>query len=852
MTTHLSRLKLIGGWPWLLLLAANSLILFEAALGFRYLATLSLLAFLPGWSWLPWFSPQRLNLPERLLLAIGLSLALTILTGLGAVYLPGALSLPQILIIINTIIVLGLALGRIGPEVACDRLRLSVNSPPEPVEADPSSQGPAGSGWAIILALLLLAAGLRLPGLGYAEFHEDEAEALMLGVRLLQGEDYALFLHRKGPAQMLLPLAFWLLAGQTNEALARFPFALSSLLSMATLALLGRRCFKSDTVGLLAGLLWAVNGYSLAFGRMVQYQALIFFLGPLALYSLYLAWQFSQPAWQFLASLLLATCLLAHFDALLLLPAAAYLSLTPLWPNGNSQGLKLNGLLPWSLATLLFLSLLAAFYIPYTRDPDFQNTLTYLAESRVKPGLLYNNLGLLQRLDQDYSSRFYLPGLGLGLLAYLFGRGRYLAPGRRGLLLALALLAASTLWWPALWRSEPLNLAVGPWLLFGLAGFWFWPARELRAVWLLAGIPALGYLFFVDDPRTHLYMLYPGLILLAAAGWRDLGQWSQPALRRFFGRPGWGYGAAGLVVLLWLGLIILYQATIFLSSETGLDRRWAGWAGSAWATLYDELPEARSYVGYPKREGWKTIGALRSQGQFPGDFRSVNEDFIVPIWYNYGQARSCYETPAHFFVRLSPDLALTLPAGYHLAGEVRREGETRLQILSAGPNPGLAPLQYELARFEAQFDALATPAHFARQAEPSRPAAVQFGPAIRFTGYDLPESSLAPGQTLHLNLYWQALGRPGEAYRVFVHLTDGATLWAQQDDELACRLPTSIWRAGQAGLGQFRLSLNPATPPGRYPLIIGVYQATSLERLPITAGGTIGDDFLWLGDIEVK
>ena len=94
---------------------------------------------------------------------------------------------------------------------------------------------------------------------------------------------------------------------------------------------------------------------------------------------------------------------------------------------------------------------------------------------------------------------------------------------------------------------------------------------------------------------------------------------------------------------------------------------------------------------------------------------------------------------------------------------------------------------------------------------------------------------------------------PGDHFRAFVHLTDGTTLWGQQDEEPACRLPTTIWRTGQRAIGQFRLLVSPDTPPGRYPLIIGLYQVDTLERLKITAGvGQVGDDFLWLGDVEVK
>src|SRR5690606_30739548 len=144
-----------------------------------------------------------------------------------------------------------------------------------------------------------------------------------------------------------------------------------------------------------------------------------------------------------------------------------------------------------------------------------------------------------------------------------------------------------------------------------------------------------------------------------------------------------------------------------------------------------------------------------------------------------------------------------------------REGEVRLHIFSAAGAASGPPAVYELEPLVAAFDRLATPQQFAQQVEPAQAVGSQFGPAILFSGYNLPATSVAPGQTLYLDLYWQALAPPGDDYRAFAHLTDGRTLWAQQDDNLACRLPTSIWRAGQRGLGQFRLTVNPDTPPGR-------------------------------------
>ncbi len=857
VTAHLSHPYL---WPFLLLLAVNGLIFSPVPPDLRYLAALILLAFLPGWVWLNVFHNQRqapgqrereeaslsgepktsslLDIAERLTLATGLSLALTIFGAMFTVYLPGPLDLPRLLLIINGLTIAGLVViwrqrGTRNPPTSrpFDLAQGSLRSG-QALQVSPSSAPRRlAASFLLLVALLLVAFFLRLPRLGYAEFHEDEAEALILGVRLMQGEDYALFLHRKGPAQMLVPLAFWLLTGQMTETMARFPFALSSILSVATLFFIGRRWFNWQA-GAIAALLWAVNGYSVAFGRMVQYQALIFFLGPLALYCLYLAgvergkaahrglstrrlegWK--MGGWLVMGAIVLAACLLAHFDALLLLPAAAYLVWVVMSRGAEEQGGKGEISAPLLfmavIALTLFLTLLASFYIPYFLDPEFKNTADYLAGSRVKPGLIYNNLGLLSRLDKDYSSQFYLPLLGLGLIGFVI--------------------------WPGLSRKKWSEA---------------FASLEARAAWLMFGVGFIGYVFLVDDPRTHLYIMYPGAALLAGAGWKilDFRFWIYDLRFKLLQLLG------SLFFIVFTGLIICYTGIIFLLPESTLARLHQQWDSSNWlVTIYQDLPKAREYFGYPKREGWKAIGALRAQGLFPGDFRSVSEDFIIPIWYNFGQARSCYETPAQFFVR-APGYDYFIPEPkiqeYGETGWIEREGEVRLRVFSAGVKATAPPPIYPLETLEPAFDDLATPQHFIRQAEPSQPVVTQFGPAIQFLGYDLPATSVAPGETLYVNLYWQALQPPGDNYRAFVHLTDGTHLWGQQDDNPACRLPTSIWRSGQRGQGQFRLPVKPETPPGRYPLIIGLYQADTLQRLKITAGpGKMGDDFLWLGDIEV-
>ena len=638
MKTLFFKLKQPYLWPLLLLPAANGLIATDIV-DLRYCAALILLAFLPGWVWLNALDPPT-GFAGRVTLAIGLSLALSIFGAMFAVYLPGPLTTGQLLLTIDAIIVAGAAAARRRPSRRA--------APPLP----PPVTFPARNRLiipALLVLLILLAAAVRLPRLGYAEFHEDEAETLMLGVRLLQGEDYAMFLHRKGPAQMLLPVAFWLFTGRITETLARFPFALSSILSVATLFFMGRRWFGWPA-GVAAGLLWAVNGYAIAFGRMVQYQALIFFLGPLAVYSLYLAWKHHRPRLQILAAVLLAACLLAHFDALLLLPVAGYLFILATFLPMSTRRRRARRIAS-ALALAIFLALLASFYIPYLLDPEFKNTAGYLAESRVKPGLLYNNLNLLRRFDKNYSSHFYLPLLAVGLAGFVIRQAKRRTghtPATAVTMAGLGLLLASTVWLPDIWRIGPWSLAVLPWLAALIWG-WVSAGPESRAAWLMFGAALTGYVFLVDDPRTHLYIIYPGAALLAGAGWAHIARWNRPPPDSVDPPSERTSAPASLLFLptrmlpplliggglLVIGAVIFYDGAIFLQTESAVTRLRAQWDASPWAAVYNDLPKARSYFGYPKREGWKAIGAQRAQGAITRRFsqrqRGVHHSHLVQL-----------------------------------------------------------------------------------------------------------------------------------------------------------------------------------------------------------------------------
>src|SRR5262245_56273437 len=136
----------------------------------------------------------------------------------------------------------------------------------------------------------------------------------------LEGHEDALFLRSKGPGELLLPMALWRLSGTTNEAISRLPFTVASLLAILTIAFIGER-LGGWQLGGLAAAFFAFNGFMVAFGRIVQYQALVVWFSALA-FLLIIEWRLQRQrrlAW--LSGLCLGGGLLAHYDTILVLPA---------------------------------------------------------------------------------------------------------------------------------------------------------------------------------------------------------------------------------------------------------------------------------------------------------------------------------------------------------------------------------------------------------------------------------------------------------------------------------------------------------------------------------------------------
>jgi hypothetical protein len=354
----------------------------------------------------------------------------------------------------------------------------------------------------------------------------------------------------------------------------------------------------------------------------------------------------------------------------------------------------------------------------------------------------------------------------------------------------------------------------------------------------------MAYVFLVSDPRAHLYVVYPGWAMVAGLGaasvWQELGTRQRLAVARPF------LAMIGVALAL---LVSGYQAIIFLTTEPGLQTVRMGWAGTPGESLYGKLPEPRSYLGYPRHVGWKAAGWLVSSGRFPNDFRSVGENFSVPVWYTFETPRSCYSDPELYLVAqpvdtLDAELQQQLTAQYAQAASIYSEGYPRIALFVKGKDGG-QPERFDLADLESHFDLAATPDRFSAGERPAQALEARFGDVVKLLGFSLSSQQVAAGELLSVYLYWQSLAETDVAYRAFVHLGEDP-VWGQHDDDPACRLPTTLWRAGQTTIGQFRVIPSAETPPGDYPLVIGLYHPASGERLPILDGDghSIGDSLV--------
>lgn len=139
--------------------------------------------------------------------------------------------------------------------------------------------------------------------------------------------------------------------------------------------------------------------------------------------------------------------------------------------------------------------------------------------------------------------------------------------------------------------------------------------------------------------------------------------------------------------------------------------------------------------------------------------------------------------------------------------------------------------------------------------EVPNPLRINFDNRIALVGYDLSRRAAAPGESLQVTLYWQALAEVSEDYTVFVHLLGEGTdsIWGRRDSQpQGGQSPTSGWQPGYMVRDDYEIVVDKATPPLVCIVEVGLYNAGTGQRLAVLdADGRAYDNRALLSKVRV-
>jgi 4-amino-4-deoxy-L-arabinose transferase-like glycosyltransferase len=181
---------------------------------------------------------------------------------------------------------------------------------------------------------------------------------------------------------------------------------------------------------------------------------------------------------------------------------------------------------------------------------------------------------------------------------------------------------------------------------------------------------------------------------------------------------------------------------------------------------------------------------------------------VVRVW-DAEEAASTYHT--------LPILPAIPPGRYHLYLKVYEEGTGRIYTAQATDGQVMGAEAYlgDVEIVRAHRSEAVTPEHVLAE----RP---ELAPGLALLGFDLPRTSVAPGDSLPLTLYWQSTRLLPSDYEVTVQLLDkaGKVVAERTSRPGGESYPTTRWRVGEALRNWHDLSIGADAPAGLYQLVV--------------------------------
>lgn len=244
-------------------------------------------------------------------------------------------------------------------------------------------------------------------------------------------------------------------------------------------------------------------------------------------------------------------------------------------------------------------------------------------------------------------------------------------------------------------------------------------------------------------------------------------------------------------------------------------------------------------------------GAIWISDPFPDDRnyllarRILQREDVWPHWFDV--SRALILPPADGVRRyLLADFALPHPALFAqwmsgatvvLEGESPdRPGEPAYRVYQVDGGPWV---EQELTKIVARSTAFAD-----LEAQRFVPLPVRFGEVATLLGYELADDRLAPGQEVHLVLYWRVHGPVYEPLSSFAHLLNWQNHVVGQYDGFD--VPPWHWKPGAIIAQVYRFPVGQDAQPGPHWLEVGLYNPQTMKRLQVVGddGDSVGDRLL--------
>lgn len=655
-----------------------------------------------------------------------------------------------------------------------------------------------------LLVICLLALALRLHLLEDIFLNEDEEKSQLLYVQ--------------SPAAQILwdyePNNHWLTSGLGHilgqlgrqRFLLRWPSVFFGTLAIPLMSLAGYWLFNSRKIGLLSAFLLALSAFHVYWSQQFRGYSVLLFFTLLSLLLLYRALQTGRRAywWGFSGGMVLA--LVSHLYGVLALIITAVVLMKWSWGHYRINGPQQRWAWWVGLAVLVISSNLLWFgkrYVINVYHPPPEGSLFQL--------IYYQGLAFGPTLPEISD---FFKGLALAFTAHPH---EGLALALFGGLSLIGWLLCSTRFpqathFLALWLLLPLGVVIGA--EFAVAGF-FVLNRFLIFIlpaWLLLVVGGLT----LGSNRLAAHLARPGQTCLTIH--------------------------AGLMII---GLSYLSWLNLTASQAYFTDRAANDWRGVAAylanrleptdliicnRLLYRSPPhpdednacvhelELRLAAPVGPTQGPEIVAAGDIQRHFKNPGPTAGTVWVV-IW---GLDAPLPISTATLFDRLGYTTLLKIDSGPTQAANLVQAVEQLTQL-----DPPVSPIQR---------------------------LGVDFGdpPSIRLLGYRLPPS-LHAGQTVVITPVWQALAPISTDYTIFLHLRDVAGQTVAQLDfrPFEGAYPTSHWLPGSI-IAETRLwQLPPELSSGPYTLHVGLYQAQTLARSPLTANND-SENTVSLGEVWLE